>query len=162
MRPDFFYDNHKLGTMKLEHHLSKFDSFDEFEKKFPQEFLNADCRAGDYLSDLIRKYGLSDSAISKNAYQDPSYLGKIIRSGVNGKQPKEPTRDALICFCLAMKTSLEELQCLLKYSGHQPLYVRRKRDVVIWYGIMQRENIEVIDMNLRNRGLKPLISDKKL
>lgn len=159
MRPDFFYDSHKLGTMKLEHYLSKFNSFDEFEQKFSDEFLNDDCRVGDFLSDLLYKYDMKASVVSNAAGQDPSYLGKIING--KGAAAKNPKRDALIAFCLVMRTSLEELQQLLKYSGHQPLYVRRKRDVVIWYGIMKQESIQTIDVNLIKRNLKPLLKDAK-
>ena len=159
MKQDFFYDNHKLGTLKLEHRLKEFNSFDEFEKKFPNEFLNEDCRVGDYLEELWIKYGAKPAyIISNDAGLDSSYLGKII-SG-RGKKTKIPKRDALICFCLAMRTSFEELQCILKYAGYQPLYVRRKRDVVIWYGIMKQEDINTIDYNLRKRGLTPLLKDK--
>ena len=159
MKPEFFYDNHKLGTAKLEHRLKDFKSFAEFEKKFSDEFLNEDCRAGDYLADLLYKYDLKASVVSQAAGQDISYLGKIING--KGKNVKNPKRDALISFCLVMRTSLEELQCLLKYSGHQPLYVRRKRDVVIWYGILKHEDIQTIDQNLIDRGLKPLLKDAK-
>lgn len=154
MRPDFFYDNHKLGTAKLEHRLAKYKSFDEFEKAFPDELLDEDTRVRDYLEILLSKYQMDASVVSVQAGWSHSYLGNII----NGKT-KNPSRDALISFCLVMRTSLEELQRLLKYSGHQPLYVRRKRDVVIWYGIMQHEDINVIDDNLKNRGLKCLLKD---
>ena len=161
MRPDFFYDSHKLGTMKLEHYLSKFNSFDEFEKQFPQEFLDDDCRVGDYLRTLWIKDGARPvSVVSEEAYQDTSYLRKIINN--RNENPKTPKRDALICFCIAMKASIEDLQCVLKYAGYQPLYARRRKDVVIWYGIMKHENILTIDDNLRKRGLQPIISDKKL
>ena len=154
MKPDFFYDNHKLGTMKLEHWLSRFSSFDEFEKKFPDEFLNEDCRVGDYLADLLYKYDMKASVVSDAAGQSFSYLGNLI----NGKK-HNPSRDALISFCIVMGATLEELQCLLKYSGHQPLYVRRKRDVIIWYGIMKKESIQTIDQNLIDRELKPILKD---
>ena len=158
MKTDFFFNNHKLGTAKLEDRLRQFNSFDEFEKKFPQEFLNDDTRVGDYLFDLWIKYDAKPvSVLSAEAGQDPSYLRKVIND--RNKNPKTPKRDALICFCLAMRTSLEELQCLLKYAGYQPLYVRRKRDVIIWYGIMHHEDIQIIDNNLRNRGLTPLLKD---
>ncbi len=154
MRPDFFYDNHELGTMKLEHYLSKFNSFDEFERQFPDEMLKDDCRVGDYLKQLLFKYDMKPSVVSDLAGKSFSYLGNII----NGKR-HNPSRDSLINFCLVMGTTLEELQCLLKYSGHQPLYVRRKRDVVIWYGIMKKESIDTIEQNLIDRGLRSLFNE---
>lgn len=154
MNSDFFYDNHKLGTLKLEHRLSEFKSFDEFEQKYPDEFLKEDCRVGDYLSELLFKYDMKASVVSNAAGKSFSYLGNLI----NGKR-HNPSRGTLINFCLVMGTTLDELQRLLKYSGHQPLYVRRKRDVVVWYGIMKKESIDTIEYNLISRGLKSLFNE---
>ena len=164
MRPDSFYNGYKTGTMMLEDCLGRFESFDEFEKKFPQEFLNDDFRVGDYLYELWEKHGKETiSVLSERAWQDVSYLRKVINNRwEKSKAPKTPKRDALLCFCIAMGATLEEIQCLLKYAGYPPLYVRRRRDVIIWYGIMQNEDVPTIDTNLRNRKLTPLISDEKL
>ena len=65
----------------------------------------------------------------------------------------------MICICFALGATEEELQYLLKYAGHAPLYVRRKRDVVIWFGITKRESLETVNENLTARGLKPLYSE---
>ena len=89
-----------------------------------------------------------------NAMLAASYVGNI----VNGKK-RNPSRDALISICLAIGTTVDEVQYLLRYGGQAPLYVRRKRDVVIWFGFMKHMRLEEVDEKLRERGLKPLIKD---
>ena len=54
----------------------------------------------------------------------------------------------------------EELQYLLRYAGHAPLYVRRRRDVIIWFGIMKGESLESVNDALLTRSLAPLYRDK--
>ena len=68
---------------------------------------------------------------------------------------------ALICICFALGANEEELQYLLKYTGHSPLYVRRKRDVIIWFGLKKGETLETVNENLLCRGLQPLFKKKK-
>lgn len=147
LRNTFFLSN-KTPSIQLESLMADCETFDEFEAKVPDEFLADDNRAGVYLDILILKYNQKASALSERAGLAKSYVGHII----NGK--REPSRDALIAICLAMRTSLEELQDLLKYAGHAPLYVRRKRDVIIWFGIMKRKDIFAIDIDLHERGYK--------
>ena len=150
MREDVFYRNNKR-TAPLEYYISRYDSYEAFEKEFSDEFLNEDSRIGNYLWDLLIKYDKKASDVSFKAYLHPSYVGNII----NGKK-NNPSRNALICICFAMGATVEELQYLLKYAGHSPLYVRRKRDVIIWFGKMKGEEIETVNNNLTERGLEPL------
>lgn len=149
MQRDFFFHNNT--SMRLEYYLQNCESFEDFEKKFPDDFLKEDRRVGNYLSSLLYKYDRKASVVSFDAHLNPSYVGNII----NGKK-NNPSRDALICICFALGATEEELQYLLKYAGHAPLYVRRKRDVIIWFGIMQRQSIETVNDTLLERGLKPL------
>ena len=153
MREDVFYRNNKM-TAPLEYYIRKCDSYESFENEFSDEFLNEDSRIGNYLWDLLIKYDKKTSDVSFKAYLHPSYVGKII----NGKK-NNPSRNALICICFAMGATVEELQYLLKYAGHSPLYVRRKRDVIIWFGKMKGEEIETVNNNLTERGLEPLYSE---
>jgi len=71
-------------------------------------------------------------------------------------------RDPLICIAFAVGATVEELGYLLKYAGLAPLYVRRKRDVIIWFGLMKGEALETVNNNLIDRGLPGLYDpDKK-
>ena len=150
MNPDYFYINNHM-TVPLEHFLKSCETYEDFEKRFSDELLNEDGRIGMYLSSLLNKYDQKASVVSFDAHLNPSYVGNIM----NGKK-NNPSRDALICICFALGASEEELQYLLKYAGHAPLYVRRKRDVIIWFGIKKKESLEMVNDNLVERGLKPL------
>lgn len=153
MHGESFY-NGNGQTVTLEMMIQRIDSLEEFEKKFPSEFLANDDQIGYYLRELLWKYDQKASVVSMNAMLAASYVGNI----VNGKK-RNPSRDALISICLAIGTTVEEVQYLLRYGGQAPLYVRRKRDVVIWFGFMKHMHLEEVDEKLRERGLKPLIKD---
>ena len=153
MKPDSFYINNHM-TVPLEHFLKSCETYEDFEKRFSDELLNEDGRIGMYLSSLLNKYDQKASVVSFDAHLNPSYVGNIM----NGKK-NNPSRDALICICFALGASEEELQYLLKYAGHAPLYVRRKRDVIIWFGIKKKESLEMVNDNLVERELKPLYKE---
>ena len=83
---------------------------------------------------------------------DRSYVGNIVRGRKN-----DPSRDVLIAICLAIGTTVDEAQHLLRYAGHAPLYVRRKRDVIIWFGFMKRKSAIDVNIDLSNNECDPLI-----
>lgn len=151
MYKETFYMTNRM-TVMLEMMIEGMDSLEEFEKKFPSEFLANDDHVGSYLDHLLQKYDQKASVVSVNAMLAASYVGNI----VNGKK-RNPSRDALISICLAIGTSVEEVQYLLKYAGQAPLYVRRKRDVVIWFGFMKQMSLDQVDEKLREREFRPLI-----
>ena len=150
MSNEFFFRNNNM-SMTLEACLPKYDSLEDFERDFPEEFLKDDCRVGDYLRKLLFKYDKDSAAVSREAGLSFSYVGLIIN-----KKKNNPSRDALIAICLAIGTTFEEAQYLLKYAGHAPLYVRRRRDVVIWFGFMKGQDVDTVNDNLYARGMKTL------
>ena len=150
MEKDFFFRS-KNTSIILEGSLPQYDSLEDFEKDFPDDFLKEDSKTGDYLLYLLGKYDKAASAVSDKAGLSFSYVGLI----TSGKK-NNPSRDALIAICLAMGTTFEEVQYLLKYAGQAPLYVRRKRDVVIWFGFMKGQDIDTVNDNLYARGMKTL------
>jgi len=150
MREDSFYINNHM-TARLEYFINEIDTLEEFEKRFPPEFLNDDAHIGNYLGDLLYKYDKKASAVSLEAMLTSSYVGNII----NGRK-RNPSRDALIAICLAIGTELEEVQYLLKYAGQAPLYVRRKRDVIIWFGFMKHMSLDEVEEKLAQRNYKSL------
>ncbi len=155
MQKEYFFMNSGKQSITLERMLKHCASYEEFEKTFSDDFLNEDTRIGDYLQELLFKYDKKASAVSEDAGLATSYVGLII----NGKK-NNPSRDALISICLTIGTEFEEVQYLLKYAGQAPLYVRRKRDVVVWFGFMKRQDIDTVNGELIKRGLRPLINEK--
>jgi len=153
MSENVFFQSNKTSVM-LEGILRQCDSFDQFEAKCSDDLLNSDCRTSIYLMRLLDKYGWKTSAASEAAEMSTGYLGLII----NGK--RNATRDMLIRVAITIGATVEETDYLLKYSGYNPLYVRNKRDVIIWYGISKKEELSVINTNIKNRGLEPLYGDE--
>ena len=147
---DTFYINNKM-TSTLEMLIERVDTFEEFEAKFSDEFLADDDRIGNYLGQLLNKYDRDHATISREAGLDRSYVGNIVRGKKNN-----PSRNAVIAICLTIGTTVEEVQYLLKYAGHAPLYVRRKRDVIIWFGFMKCKSLDEVDSDLLARGYKPI------
>lgn len=142
--------------MTLEGAIRRIETFEEFEKQFSDAFLADDKRLNHYLSDLVFKYNVTLTEASGAAGCHDSYLGLLI----NGKKTN-PTRDVLISLCLAIGATVDEAQQLLKYAGYAPLYVRRKRDVVIWFAFMKKLIPEKVDDLLKKRKYEPLTGDAK-
>ncbi len=151
---DTFYCNNKM-SLTLEMMVKSCENFEEFEKRFSAEFLNEDCRIGSYIDELLCKYDKKASVASVEAMLAPSYVGNII----NGKK-NNPSRDALLCICFALGANEDEAQYLLKYAGKAPLYVRNRRDVIIWFGLIKSEKLDEVNENLIRRGLAPLYTEK--
>ena len=150
MEKEPFYRNNRM-SYRLEGDVQRFKSFDEFEQFYSREMLDDDTQIGEYLEDLLIKYDKPASATSFRAHLAHSYVGNIINFKKNN-----PSRDALISICLALGADVEETQYLLKYAGQAPLYVRRRRDVIIWFGLMKHQTIEEVNDKILSHGLKPL------
>ena len=142
----------KYQTVNLEYFIKKCDTYEDFERQFSDDLLSEDIRIGQYLDSLLVKYDKRAAAVSKDAGLAFAYVGNI----VNGKK-NNPSRNVLISICFAIGTTFEEAQYLLKYAGHAPLYVRRKRDVVIWFGFMKGQDLDTVNATLIERGMQPLI-----
>lgn len=153
MADEVFYQS-KYATLSLEHYIEHCKSFEEFEKHWSDELLNEDVRVGYYLDSLLVKYDKRAAAVSKDAGLAFGYVGNII----NGKK-NNPSRNVLISICFAIGTTFEEAQYLLKYAGHAPLYVRRKRDVIIWFGFMKKQDLQTVNDLIVERGMQPLIRE---
>ena len=142
----------KYESIQLERAITEDMTLEKFEKLYPPEFLDDDRHVGDWLEYLLEKYDKKASAVSEAAGLAASYVGHII----NGRK-RNPSRDALIAICLAIGTDLDQVQHLLKYAGQAPLYVRRRRDVIIWFGFMKKMSLDEVDENLTKRGYTPLV-----
>ena len=150
MRESFYINNSMSAS--LEDLINHIDTLEDFEKKYSSELLNDDAHIGNYLGELLYKYDKKAVAVSKEAVLAPSYVGNI----VNGKK-RNPSRDALISICLAIGTDVEEVQHLLKYAGQAPLYVRRRRDVIIWFGFKKKMKLFEVEEKLIERNCRPLV-----
>lgn len=80
-----------------------------------------------------------------------SYVRKI----VNGEE-LNPSRDVLLAICVRLGVTVEETQILLRYSGKQPLYARRKRDAIVWFALKKHQSLTKLNIYLDEHGYKPL------
>lgn len=154
MEEEFFYKTNHM-TVPMEDYIKKCDTFEQFEERYLAQFLRNDDRVGQYIDDLLWKYNKNQATISELAGLHRSYVGNI----VNGRK-NDPSRDVLIAICLAIGTTIDEIQYLLRYAGHAPLYVRRKRDVIIWFGFMKHLNPIQLNLELENHGF-PILETKR-
>lgn len=146
----------KRTSLSLEYAISKCETYEDFTKMFSDDMLNDDGQLC-FILENIRFKNMPDkslTAISQLAGQADSYFGNIL----NGKKTN-PSRDVLLCFAFTLKATFDETQALLKAAGQAPLYVRRKRDVIIWFGLTKCQSLGEVNENLKKYGFKPLCKD---
>ena len=81
------------------------------------------------------------------------------RSGLNtiyGYQifagKRRPSRDSLLCLCVGMALTAEKAQALLKRAGYAPLYVRQRRDSIIFYALQEKLPMQTLNQQLYELG----------
>lgn len=151
MRNENVFYQHELPSISVEHALRKTDNFEEFEKMFSSEMLDEDIQIQNCIFKLLNNHNIGAATVSKAAGLAIGYVGLL----QNGKK-KNPSRDTLLKICIACNATVDETQELLKVAGCQPLYVRRKRDVIIWFGLRKGFDIAKIDEELYAHNLKTL------
>lgn len=151
----FFYNANRM-TVPMESYIQECNSYDEFEARYLKQFVGNDDRVGDYLEKLLWKYDKNQATVSELAGLNRAYVGNIVRGRNN-----DPSRDVLIAICLAIGTTVDEVQHLLRYAGHNPLYVRRKRDVIIWFGFVKKRSVVDVNIDLDNHECSLLIPKRK-
>lgn len=116
--------------------LEKAKDFAEKHGKEPQFFYG-------YINEYIGQHKLdlgeviSKSGISKN------YIYNIL----NGKT-KLPGRDKIIALCIAAGMTVEEVNRGLKIAGHNGLYPKNKRDILI-SALINQGMTDVTSINLK-------------
>lgn len=137
------------STEDLQSELTQAKSYDEFynknisELQFPSTI--------DYLNYLLDLKGITNKAdFIKKTNLDRTYAYHIL----NGD--KKPGRDKLIIFALAANADITETQNLLKYAGERPLYVRDRRDGLIFYAIEHGKDLDAVNILLDENNLEIL------
>ena len=102
------------------------------------------------LAKLYEKCGFSKAELARRAGMSEVYLHQVF----SGR--RRPSRDRLLCLCIGMKASLEEVQQLLRKMGHAPIYPRIKRDVIIIHGILYGTPLTEINDKLFTENEKTL------
>ena len=98
---------------------------------------------------------LVDRAISKLDLARRASMSEIyVRQIFSGR--RFPSRDRLLCLCAALELTIEEIQQLLKRASYAPLYPKRKRDVIIEYGLVHGMTLSEINDKLYAENEKSL------
>ena len=138
----------KKSTENLENELKSSDTLDAFLKQNHEELSNAPL--SEHIQNLIVSKGLTRSDVVKASNLNEIYAYQII-SGA-----RRPSRDKLLCLCIAMKATLDETQNLLIHGEFAPLYVRSQRDSIIIFALTHAQTILELNDNLYDHG-EPLL-----
>lgn len=92
-----------------------------------------------YLTNILKKKQLTKSSIIKKT-EISEVMGYQIFSGV-----RRPSRDSLLCICVAMELDIEEVQPILKIAGFAELSPKIKRDSIIIKGVCAGSTVAKIN-----------------
>ena len=134
----------KKTTTNLENELKSCDTLENFLKVNRDELSTASL--AEQIQTLIASKALTRSDVVKASNLNEVYAYQII-SGA-----RRPSRDKLLCLCIAMKATLDETCELLIHGGFAPLYVRSQRDSIIIFAISHEETILQLNNNLYDHG----------
>ncbi|NCE64401.1 XRE family transcriptional regulator [Pseudoflavonifractor sp. 524-17] len=98
---------------------------------------------------LIKK-SISKLDLARRAAMSEVYVRQIF----SGR--RTPSRDRLLCLCIAMEISIEETQRTLKRASYAPLYPKVKRDAIIEHGIVHGMTLDEINSKLYDEDEKSL------
>ena len=73
------------------------------------------------------------------------------RSGPEGRHER-----GLLCICMGMEATLEEIQSLLRQAGYAEIYPKIKRDAIICHGILHKRTLSEINDTLFAEGERTL------
>lgn len=142
------------STVKLMEELLQGDEFSSYAKA------NESLLAADTLAE--RLFALMERKEAKKAeVVEASQLNKIYAYQIlSGK--RIPTRDKLLCLCIAIDLTLDEIQGLLKISGYAPLYPKIERDALLLFCIKEKQSVVDTNQWLFSHGQQILSSNEKL
>ena len=138
------------NTTELLCDLKKNASFDHFVK-----VNEASLRESSFVETFNQIYnaqGCSKAFIARAAGTSEAYLYQIF----SGR--RIPSRNRLLCICLAMHASVDDTQLLLRQCGYAPLYAREKRDAAILHGLLHQTELNVLEDMLFELGEETLLS----
>ena len=134
----------KKSTDDLMRDLACAPSFDAYSRRNTASF-------SELLSQIYEKKSITKAALARQAGISEVYLHQVF----SGR--RMPSRDRLLCICIALELSLEETQDLLKRASYAQLYPRIKRDAIISHGILHGTDLNDINDKLFSENEKTLL-----
>lgn len=104
----------------------------------------------EYLNDMLIKYNMEKSDVVRHSGLSGTYAYQIF----DGK--KSAGREKLIQLAFGFPLNLEETQRLLKFGGHNELYVKKKREAFMMYALEKDYDINQLNDLLYQNGEETL------
>ena len=121
------------STDELKQALMDASDLDKFLRENEEKFNHQDVQ--ELLAKMFETRDMSKSTLAKRAGMSNVYLHQVFSGRRN------PSRNRLLCICIGMEATLEETQELLKRSGMGLLYPKDRRDAIIIYGLLHKQNL---------------------
>ena len=130
----------KKNTDGLQQELMDSTDLSQFLSRNQEQFV--DKRVAELLNHLFEKKNISKAVLAKQAGMSEIYLHQIFAGR------RTPSRNRLLCLCYGLEASIEETQELLRLCGMAELYPKLKRDAIIYYGLLHKLDLFVINDKL--------------
>ena len=131
------------NTAFLQSELKRAESLEQFIKENEQD-LKAKS-VPEYLNDMLIKYDMEKRDVVRRAGLSGTYAYQIF----DGK--KSAGREKLIQLAFGFPLTLEETQKLLRFGGHNELYVKKKREAYVMFALEKGYDInQVNDLLFQN------------
>lgn len=130
----------KKNTDGLQQELMDSTDLSQFLSRNQEQFV--DKSVAELLNHLFEKKNISKAALAKQAGMSEIYLHQIFAGR------RTPSRNRLLCLCHGLEASIEETQELLRLCGMAELYPKLKRDAIIYYGLLHKLDLFVINDKL--------------
>ena len=139
----------KKNTDGLQQELMDSTDLSQFLSRNQEQFV--DKSVAELLNHLFEKKNISKAALAKQAGMSEIYLHQIFAGR------RTPSRNRLLCLCYGLEASIEETQELLRLCGMAELYPKLKRDAIIYYGLLHKLDLFVINDKLFDENEDTLI-----
>ena len=130
----------KKNTNGLRQELMASTDLSQFLSRNQEQFV--DKSVAELLNHLFEKKNISKAVLAKQAGMSEIYLHQIFAGR------RTPSRNRLLCLCYGLEASIEETQELLRLCGMAELYPKLKRDAIIYYGLLHKLDLFVINDKL--------------
>ena len=110
----------------------------------------ADQSVAEQLTELYEKKSISKAELARRAGISEVYLHQVFSGRRN------PSRDRLLCICIGLGATLDEIQALLKRVSYAQIYPKIKRDAIISFGVVHHMDLNAINDKLFAENEKTL------
>ena len=91
------------------------------------------------VAELLHFY-MEEKGLSRTQVITASGLNDIYGHQIfSGK--RRPSRDKLLCLCFGIQLSAEQVQTLLRDCVYVPLYVKKRRDIIILFSLLNEKTL---------------------